>query len=95
MAEPMQSQEAARAEDRRQLDLLAAPFDEEMSGRTRYSAAMYFYQRGLISAECLEVYRICARIDHENPAPFLEKLGLTHEIEAIRKSVRNTTGVHP
>lgn len=71
------------ADDRRQLALLCAPVREEMSGRTRYGAAMYFYQRGMISAECLEVYRICSRIDHEDPMPFLASLGLAGEITAL------------
>ncbi len=75
-------------EDVSQLELLDAAFDEPMSGRVRYAAAMYFYQRGMISAECLEVYRICSRLDHEDPGPFLASLGLAEEVEALKSTVR-------
>jgi hypothetical protein len=75
-------------EDRHQLELLGAPFETPMSGRVRYAAAMYFYQRGMISAECLEVYRICSRLDYEDPEPFLSRLGLAKEIEALKSTVR-------
>jgi hypothetical protein len=57
-----------------------------MSGRTRYAAAMYFFQRGMISEECLEVYRICSRIDHEDPEPFLARIGLAQEVEALKSA---------
>lgn len=76
----------ANPEDRRQLEMLVTTPGEPDSGRVRYAAAMYFYQRGMISAECLEVYRICARIDHEDPQPFLARLGFASEIEALRST---------
>jgi hypothetical protein len=47
--------------------LVNTPLGEEWSGRTRYAAAMFFYKRGEMSAETLEVYRICARLDAEDP----------------------------
>lgn len=47
--------------------LVNTPLGEEWSGRTRYAAAMYFYKRGEMSAEALEVYRICARLDSQDP----------------------------
>lgn len=43
------------------------PLGEHWSGRTRYAAAMFFYKRGEMPAEALEVYRICARLDHQDP----------------------------
>jgi len=43
------------------------PAGEDWSGRTRYAAAMSFYLRGEMSAEILEIYRICSRIDAEDP----------------------------
>ncbi len=49
---------------------------EDWSGRTRYAAAMYFYSRGDMSAEVLEVYRICCRQDREDPVDVLRHLGL-------------------
>lgn len=95
MGEPMQPKVPRHAEDCRQLDLLGTPLDESMSGRARYAAAMYFYQRGMISAECLEVYRICSRIDHEDPEPFLASLGLAKEVEALKSTVRKEARVSP
>jgi hypothetical protein len=91
----MPSQVSPNAEDCRQMSLLDTPLQEHMSGRTRYAAAMYFYQRGMISAECLEVYRICSRLDHENPKPFLGSLGLANEIETLETSVRKQAGASP
>lgn len=46
---------------------------EEWSGRTRYAAAMVFYQAGEMTAETLEVYRICSRLDDENPLDVLRR----------------------
>lgn len=46
--------------------LILTPAGEEWSGRARYAAAMYFYRRGKMSAEVLEIYRICSRIDGED-----------------------------
>jgi hypothetical protein len=82
-------------EDMSQLAMLATPFEEPMSGRIRYAAAMYFYQRGMISAECLEVYRICSRIDHEDPHPFLARLGLANEVEALASTIHREASARP
>ncbi|MER8787519.1 hypothetical protein NKH71_06610 [Mesorhizobium sp. M0983] len=46
------------------------------SGRTRYAAAMFFYKRGEMSAETLEVYRICARLDSTDPLPIIRDRGI-------------------
>jgi hypothetical protein len=51
--------------------LVNAPLGEPWSGRTRYAAAMYFHKRGALTAETLEVYRLCARLDHQDPLPIL------------------------
>lgn len=37
------------------------------SGYIRYGAAMYFYNRGELSAEILEIYRRCCKFDYEDP----------------------------
>lgn len=66
----------AANEDTRQLALLTAPTGVAGSGRVRYAAAMYFYQRRLLSAEALEVYRTCSPIDGEDPRATLRRLGL-------------------
>jgi hypothetical protein len=84
----MQPGLSSRAEDRLQVSLLETPFEEDMSGRIRYAAAMYFYQRGMISEACLEVYRTCARLDREDPVPFLKSVGLVQEVEALKSTVR-------
>jgi hypothetical protein len=45
------------------------------SGRVRYGAAMALYQAGRIGAEALEVYRICANLDTQDPATLLKDGG--------------------
>jgi hypothetical protein len=52
--------------------LILTPTGEEWSGRTRYAAAMYFYRKGEMSADVLEIYRICSRIDHEDAVDALK-----------------------
>jgi hypothetical protein len=59
-----------------QWELINMPLGEKWSGRTRYAAAMFFYKRGEIRAEALEVYRICARLDSENPLPIIRDRGV-------------------
>ena len=53
--------------------LIRTPPGTEWSGRTRYAAAMFFFQKGEISAEVLEVYRICSRLDGEDPLDVLRR----------------------
>ena len=50
------------------------------SGRTRYAAAMYFFGRGMIGHEALEVYRICSPLDREDPHMLLATGGLASEV---------------
>lgn len=59
-------------EDRENWRLILTPAGEEWSGRTRYAAAMHFYRRGEMSADVLEIYRICSRIDHEDAVDALK-----------------------
>ena len=61
-------------EDARQLGYLATPLGKPGSGRVRYAAATHFYNRGMLSADALEVYRILALIDAEDPGPLLARL---------------------
>ena len=56
--------------------LVNTPLGEKWSGRTRYAAAMFFYKRDEMSAETLEVYRICARLDSEDPLPIIRDRGV-------------------
>lgn len=76
----------ASHEDEMQLSLLSARPGEHDSGLTRYAAAMYFFQRGMISAATLEVYRCCSPFDGEDPLPVLYRLGLAGEILPVRSS---------
>lgn len=47
--------------------VLLEPAGADWAGRARYAAAMHFYQKGEMDAETLEIYRICARLDREDP----------------------------
>ncbi|HEU0223676.1 MAG TPA: hypothetical protein VFR34_15895 [Paracoccaceae bacterium] len=69
------------AEQRR---LLASPLGEPGSGMARYAAAMFFYRAGRISADELEVFRVCARMDGEDPREWARGRGLDWErVEAL------------
>jgi len=61
------------AEWREQWALVNTPLGEPWSGRARYAAAMYFYKAGAMSAEALEVYRLCSRLDHEDPLAIIRQ----------------------
>ncbi|MEO3389253.1 hypothetical protein [Mesorhizobium sp. CAU 1741] len=61
------------AEWQEQWTLVNTPLGEEWSGRSRYGAAMYFYKQGAMSAEALEVYRLCSRLDSEDPLPIIRE----------------------
>jgi len=58
-----------------QWQLVNTPLGEAWSGRTRYAAAMYFHKRGELSSSALEVYRICSRLDAEDPLPIIRERG--------------------
>ena len=59
-----------------QLALVRSPLGEPWSGRARYAAAMYFFEAGKMSAEVLEVYRISARLDHQDPLTIIRERGI-------------------
>jgi hypothetical protein len=42
---------------------------------------MYFFQTGELDAETLEIYRICAKLDNEDPVAILKKRGTGHVID--------------
>lgn len=67
-------------EDGRQRAFLDLPPGEPGSGRARYAAAMHFFQRGMLSRRALEVYRVCAKLDGEDPRASLADLGLLGEL---------------
>ncbi|WP_065373930.1 hypothetical protein [Ensifer adhaerens] len=66
-------------ETKRHWEMIRLPAGQEWSGRARYAAAMFFYQRGLMDAETLEVYRICSRLDAEDPATVLRRYRIGSE----------------
>ena len=57
-------------------ELNNTPLGEPWSGRTRYAAAMYFYKRGELPPEALEVYRLCSRLDGEDPLSIMRDRGV-------------------
>jgi hypothetical protein len=59
--------------------LVNTPLGQDWSGRARYAAAMFFYKRGDINAETLEVYRICSRLDAEDPLAIIRDRGVGKE----------------
>ena len=64
------------AEFREQWELVNTPLGEEWSGRTRYAAAMFFHKRGDLNYETLEVYRLCSRLDSEDPLSIIRDRGV-------------------
>lgn len=58
---------ALSPERARQHLLLSTTIGLSGSGAARYGAAMYFYQQGDMSAELLEIYRCCCKLDNEDP----------------------------
>ncbi|MEQ1952168.1 hypothetical protein [Mesorhizobium sp. CN2-181] len=59
-----------------QWELVNTPLGEHWSGRTRYAAAMYFHKHGDMNADTLEVYRLCSRLDNEDPLPIIRQRGV-------------------
>ena len=62
---------------------LAIPLGQPGSGRLRYSAAMAQYRMGRLSAEALEVFRICSPRDGEDPVGLLAARGLLGDLPAL------------
>lgn len=63
-------------EDQIQKRLLDSPLGGKGSGAVRFGAAMYFYNRNLISADVLEIYRRCCKLDAEDPLDLCSFEGL-------------------
>jgi hypothetical protein len=72
----MTSPDDRAAEDAENWALVDTPLGEPWSGRARYAAAMFFHGQGEMNAETLEVYRLCARLDDENPLPIIRERGV-------------------
>ena len=60
-----------------QLKLLAAPIGAPGSGGLRYGAAMFFYARGEMPAEMLEISRRCSKFDGEDPVKIARFEGIS------------------
>jgi len=56
--------------------LVRTPLGEPWSGRTRYGAAVFLYNLGEMEPEVLEVYRICSRLDGEDPLAIIRDSGI-------------------
>ena len=79
-------------EDRKNWALILTPAGEEWSGRARYAAAMYFCQRGEMGPEVLEIYRICSRLDAEDPVSVLRRWKVGPEWIAKLEEWRSRSG---
>ena len=65
----------ANKEEAQQLELLNSPVGPVGSGYVRYGAAMYFYRQNRMSAQLLEIYRICCKLDAEDPVVVAGQFG--------------------
>ena len=72
----MADTERPDTEPNEQWELVNTPLGEPWSGRTRYAAAMYFYKQGELPPEALEVYRLCSRLDGEDPLSIMRDRGV-------------------
>lgn len=69
--------------------LVRTPLGEPWSGRARYGAAVFLYNRGEMEPEVLEVYRICSRLDSEDPLPIIRDRGIGRDwLNKIEKTGR-------
>jgi Mor family transcriptional regulator len=66
-------------ETRENWQLILTPTGGEWSGRARYAAAMYFFKLGEMTAEVLEIYRICSRLDNEDAVDALKAYKMGEE----------------
>ena len=72
----MADTEPPDTETQEQWELVNTPLGEPWSGRARYAAAMYFYKQGELPPEALEVYRLCSRLDGEDPLSIMRDRGV-------------------
>lgn len=72
----MRDEPVNSAEEAESWALVDTPLGEPWSGRTRYAAAMYLYKAGRMNAETLEVYRLCSRLDREDPLAIIRDRGV-------------------
>ena len=63
----MYQQGAANAEFRHHATILFSPLGHDGSGLERFGAAMYMHKHAGLPLKLLEIYRICCKLDHEDP----------------------------
>ncbi len=68
-------------EDQLQYQLLHSRSVAADGGQTRYAAAMYFYNRGMIDEKVLEIYRGLAKDSSADPDKALTAAQCHHHIE--------------
>ncbi len=66
---------------------LSLPIGEPGSGFVRYAAAMSLYQSGMIRADTLEIFRICAPDDQLDPISELIRLAITHDLPRLSRTL--------
>ncbi len=67
-----------REELERQRELLATPLGEPGSGMVRYAAAMSLHLAGELAADVLEAYRICCKLDDDDPRAVAQMRRTSH-----------------
>lgn len=72
-------------------DELASTSSDAWAGRARYAAAMSLYRRGEITADVLEVYRICSRLDLEDALVLLALRGIGADVANRVRCLREQT----
>ena len=68
-------------EDEKQYQFLKSVSVEADGGQIRYAAAMYFYNRGMINAKALEIFRGLAKQPSTDPLVALNKAQCLDQIE--------------
>ena len=68
-------------EDEKQYKLLKSVSAEVDAGQIRFAAAMYFYNRSMINAKALEIFRGLAKEPSTDPRTVLEKAECLDQIE--------------
>lgn len=71
-------------ENQLQLQLLLGAVGAEGSGKDRYAAAMYFWQRGQLGDRSLEIFRALAKDDATDPTTVLRHAGLAAELQTLQ-----------
>lgn len=74
-------------EDQLQLQLLLGAVGAEGSGKDRYAAAMYFWQRKRLGDRALEIFRALAKDDVTDPIAVLQHARLASELQTLQRNL--------